>query len=63
MSDGNFNRSLLPRRDYPSGVRAGQAVMRTRALAAFREFLERAFPGMEAEARKAAVEDFARRLL
>ena len=25
MSDGHFNRSLLPRTDYQSGVRAGRA--------------------------------------
>ena len=32
MSDGNFNRNLLPYRDFQSGVRAGRAQMRTAAL-------------------------------
>lgn len=41
MSDGNYNRNLLPYRDYPSGVRAGRAAMRTLALAAFERVLAR----------------------
>ncbi len=40
MSDGNFNRNLLPYRNYQSGVRAGQAAMRTRALNALRALLD-----------------------
>ena len=40
MSDGNYNRNLLPYRDYQSGVRAGRATMRTRAMEKLRELLK-----------------------
>ena len=39
MSDGNFNRSLLPSDQYLSGLRAGEARMRQRALKAFRKWI------------------------
>lgn len=39
MSDGNFNRSLLPYRNYTSGVRAGRMQMKIKALKAFRDCL------------------------
>lgn len=32
MSDGNYNRNLLPYRDYQSGLRAGKAALRQRAI-------------------------------
>lgn len=32
MSDGNFNRNLLPYRSYASGVRAGRAAQLQRAV-------------------------------
>lgn len=44
MSDGNYNRNLLPYHDYRSGVRAGRAAMRTLALQAFARQLERHVP-------------------
>lgn len=40
MSDGNYNRNLLPYHNYQSGLRAGQAAMRHRAVEAFARFLE-----------------------
>ncbi len=40
MSDGNYNRNLLPYNNYQSGVRAGEARMRTLALNAFEKILE-----------------------
>nr|WP_315092497.1 hypothetical protein [uncultured Alloprevotella sp.] len=39
MSDGNFNRNLLPSHSFQSGVRTGRAVMKTKALAAFSKWL------------------------
>lgn len=40
MSDGHFNRSLLPSGgNYAAGVRAGEARMRTRALRALADAL------------------------
>ncbi len=40
MSDGNYNRNLLPYRQYESGLRAGRAQGRTLALRAFAQWLE-----------------------
>lgn len=39
MSDGNYNRNLLPYHQYASGLRAGKAQMHTRALKAFETWL------------------------
>lgn len=43
MSDGNFNRQLLPKTDLASGLRAGKAQMRARAELAFEKVLARYF--------------------
>ena len=40
MSDGNFNRSMLPSNSFQSGVRAGQARMQQFAQEAFKAPLE-----------------------
>lgn len=40
MSDGNYNRNLLPYHQYQSGLRAGKAQMHTLALKAFATWLE-----------------------
>lgn len=40
MSDGNFNRQLLPKTDLSSGLRAGKAQMRQKAEKAFEEVIE-----------------------
>ncbi|MDE5550557.1 MAG: hypothetical protein K2I99_04305 [Bacteroidaceae bacterium] len=37
MSDGNFNRQLLPKTELASGIRAGKAQMRIKAEHAFDE--------------------------
>lgn len=39
MSDGNFNRSLLPHTPYHSGLQAGKAMARMQALEAFKLYL------------------------
>jgi len=44
MSDGNFNRQLLPKTELASGLRAGKAQMRVRAGKAFDEVMNRYFP-------------------
>ena len=50
MSDGNFNRSHLPKNDYQSGVRAGKVIERNRALHVFSIFLSQEYPNLsEAE--------------
>lgn len=40
MSDGNFNRSLLPTNSYQSGVRAGTSKMKVKAVEALQELLD-----------------------
>ena len=40
MSDGNFNRALLPSTPYRSGVRMGQQQTRIKALKILQEVLD-----------------------
>jgi len=40
MSDGNYNRNLLPYHQYTSGLKAGRAQMRTLALRAFSKWID-----------------------
>lgn len=44
MSDGNFNRALLPKNELSAGIRAGKAQMRSKAEKAFKETIEECFP-------------------
>lgn len=44
MSDGNFNRALLPKNELAAGLRAGRAQMRARAEVALRQLLTERFP-------------------
>lgn len=39
MSDGNFNRQLLPKTELSSGLRAGKTQMRQKAEQAFDEVI------------------------
>jgi len=39
MSDGNFNRQLLPKTELSSGLRAGKAQMRTKAEQSFNQVI------------------------
>ena len=47
MSDGNYNRNLLPYKPFESGLRAGRAQMRELALKAFRKWQAEAGFGEE----------------
>lgn len=40
MSDGNFNRNLLPYTPYQSGLKAGKSMARMKALEVFRTYLQ-----------------------
>ena len=40
MSDGNYNRNLLPYHQYQSGLKAGHGQMRTMAVHAFNLWLK-----------------------
>lgn len=44
MSDGNFNRSLLPHTPYQSGLQAGKSMGRMHAIEAFKDFLTKCYP-------------------
>lgn len=39
MSDGNFNRQLLPKTELASGLRAGRAQMRQKAEKSFNQLI------------------------
>lgn len=39
MSDGNFNRALLPHTPYQSGLQAGKSMGRMHAIEAFKDYL------------------------
>lgn len=41
MSDGNFNRSLLPKSELSTGIKSGKAQMRAKAEKAFDTVAER----------------------
>ncbi|MCD8302684.1 MAG: hypothetical protein LUC44_06665 [Prevotellaceae bacterium] len=49
MSDGNFNRSLLPHTPYQSGVTMGKSIARQKALEAFRVYLSETQPLLSEE--------------
>ncbi len=57
MSDGNFNRQLLPKTDLASGLRAGKAQMRSRAEAALDRTLETFFP-MESQSKRNEIKSY-----
>lgn len=58
MSDGNYNRSLLPANSYQSGVRAGQAQMRVKAISVFTELLYNHIPNLSEEKRDEFIRSF-----
>ena len=47
MSDGNFNRALLPHTPFQSGLKAGKSMGRMQALEAFREYLQHFHPDLD----------------
>ena len=55
MSDGNFNRQLLPKTELSSGIRAGKAQMRVKAEHAFNEVIN-TFLNNESEKRQEAMQ-------
>ena len=62
MSDGNFNRQLLPKKDLSSGLRAGKAQMRMKAEKAFDQVLDTFLSG-EANEKKQAMKQMFTSLL
>ncbi|MCR5433732.1 MAG: hypothetical protein K6F20_04985 [Bacteroidaceae bacterium] len=62
MSDGNFNRALLPSTPYRSGMKMGMQQMRGKAIEAFRNLIKERFPEMKEEELQELIEAFRRRV-
>ena len=62
MSDGNFNRALLPHTPYASGMKAGRAMMKARAAEVFAQWLRDHAQQFSEEQLKAEVEAFRQQL-
>ncbi len=62
MSDGNFNRALLPSTPYASGVKMGKQQMRAKAIAALTETLANLMPELSEARRKEIEKDFSSRI-
>lgn len=63
MSDGNFNRSLLPKGELSTGIKVGKAQMRTKAIDAFCDILNREeFADLTAEQKQALEYSFREKL-
>ncbi len=62
MSDGNFNRQLLPKTELSSGLRAGKAQMRVIAQQAFDEVIRKHFPNLSEDKLSEIKKDFISRL-
>lgn len=58
MSDGNFNRSLLPHTPYHSGMQTGKAMARMQALEAFKCYLSQNHPELSENEIKERIECF-----
>lgn len=58
MSDGIFNRALLPSTPYRSGVRMGQQQTKAKAIESLRLALEQAEPPLSEEQTDAIVKNF-----
>ena len=58
MSDGNFNRALLPSTPYRSGVRMGQQQTKAKAMELLRLALEQAEPPLSQEQKNTIVASF-----
>lgn len=58
MSDGNFNRQLLPKTELSSGIRAGKAQMRVKAEKAFDEILDTFLAGESENTKQAMKQKF-----
>jgi len=62
MSDGNFNRALLPSTPYRSGFKMGQQQARKKAVDALHHALDQAEPSLSPEQKKAISAAFEKEL-
>ncbi len=62
MSDGNFNRSLLPSTPYASGMKMGKQQMKAKAIVAFGELMKEKFPTLTDEELSVLNKEFQQRI-
>lgn len=62
MSDGNFNRALLPSTPYRSGVKMGFQQARLKAKPLLQAILDHHCPALSLQEREAVVQDFLNQL-
>lgn len=58
MSDGNFNRALLPHTPYESGLKMGKAMARKYAVEVFADFIRERHPALSEEEIKQLSNEF-----
>lgn len=63
MSDGNFNRALLPSTPYRSGIKMGQQQLRAKADMVLPQMLKEKFPTMTDEELHNFMTEFRKRML
>lgn len=62
MSDGNFNRALLPATPYRSGVRMGQQQTKAKAIDLLRQVVEQVNPPLSREQKDAITCNFVQKI-
>ena len=62
MSDGNFNRALLPSTPIASGIKMGKQRMKAKAISAFKETIKEKFPTLTDEELQDIVISFSSKL-
>lgn len=62
MSDGNFNRALLPSTPIASGIKMGRQQMKTKAVKVLNELIKEKFPTLTDEELQDIVKLFSSRL-
>lgn len=62
MSDGHFNKCFLPHNQFQSGMRAGKAQQRMKAVEAFRLFLDEKMPELTPENREEYINSFRQKM-
>ena len=62
MSDGNFNRALLPHTPYQSGLRQGKSMARMHAADVLRDRLPTINPHLTPDEQKEVIAQFTTRL-
>ena len=63
MSDGNFNRALLPSTPYSSGIKMGQQQLRAKADTILPQMLKEKFPTITDEELHNFMTEFRKRML